>query len=95
MIKKQTGKSFTDLLLDLKFEKATYWLETRTDSIQQIAYDSGFESIEHFNRLFKKRFLITPGQYRKLNQQKEKNRRTNNEFINEGSDLYAPYRSSI
>jgi YesN/AraC family two-component response regulator len=65
MIKKETGQSFRDLLFNIKFDKARGLLETTDQSIEDIAYAVGFENSENFYRLFKKKFHITPGKYRK------------------------------
>lgn len=67
LIKKNTGKSFTDLILDIKFDKAINLLETSRQPIMEISYLAGFESVEHFNRSFKKRFQMTPTAWRKAN----------------------------
>lgn len=64
LIKKETGKSFTEIVLSLKFDKARTMLETTNISINEIAYLTGFENNENFYRLFKKRFHMTPGDYR-------------------------------
>lgn len=67
LIKKSTGKTFTDLVLDMKFDKAINLLETSRQPILEISYLAGFESVEHFNRSFKKRFQMTPTTWRKVN----------------------------
>lgn len=64
LIKKHTDKSFTEIVLGIKFDKVTSMLETTDININDIAYLVGFESNEHFYRLFKKRFNMTPGEYR-------------------------------
>ena len=65
MIKELTSESFTEIVLSIKFTKAKNLLESTTYPISQIATQCGFNNIEHFNRLFKKKFSKTPGQYRK------------------------------
>lgn len=64
MIKKYTGKSFTDIVLNIKFTKAKNMLDMGEKSIADIAENTGFNNIEHFNRLFKKRYHMTPGAYK-------------------------------
>ncbi len=64
-IKKATQKSFTSLVQDIKFEHVCTQLETSSRSVADIASSAGFESIEHFTRLFKKRMNQSPSQYRK------------------------------
>lgn len=64
LIKKKTGKSFTDIVQGIRFNKARHLLETCDDSIAVIAQNTGFENLEHFSRQFKKRYGISPGSYR-------------------------------
>lgn len=67
LIKKKTGRSFTALVLEKKFTTALALLDSTNLPIHELADRSGFENVEHFNRLFKKRYGMTPGQYRKRN----------------------------
>jgi len=64
LIKKQTGQSFVQLTRGLKLKKARFMLETSSKSIQEIAFQSGFNSSEHFIRTFKQEFQTTPSAYR-------------------------------
>lgn len=64
IIKSNTGKTFTNIILDIKFNKAKNLLKKSSHSIEEIAILSGFNNIEHFQRLFKKHYDITPGKYR-------------------------------
>lgn len=64
LIKEYTGKSFTQIVQDLRFQRACSLLTTSNINIMEISSLVGFENVEHFNRLFKKRYKITPGQYR-------------------------------
>lgn len=65
LIKKEFSSTFTQLIQDRKFKLAENLLKTSMDPIFSISEQAGFESVEHFNRLFKKHFEMTPGQYRK------------------------------
>lgn len=65
LIKEYTGKSFTSILQNIKFKKALSLLENSNISIAEISHLVGFENVEHFNRLFKKIYHLTPGQYRR------------------------------
>ncbi len=67
LIKNNTGKSFTELLQNIRFKMAMFFLSNTNKSVAQISNDIGFKNVEHFNRLFKKKQGMTPGEYRKSN----------------------------
>jgi len=48
-----------------RLEHAKLLLDTSKMNVNEIAYDSGFESVTHFSRVFKERFGSSPLQYRK------------------------------
>ena len=62
--KESTGTSFSAYLIEFRLEKAAHALLTGTDSILQIAQQNGFDNLSNFHRLFKKKFGITPYQFR-------------------------------
>ncbi len=66
LIKKHTGKSFTQLQQNIRFRMALFFLENTNKTIAEISSDIGFQNVEHFNRLFKKRYGITPSAHRKM-----------------------------
>jgi AraC-like DNA-binding protein len=55
------GKWLTQKRLDF----AKQLLDTSSKNVNEIAYDSGFESSTHFSRVFKEKFGLAPLQYRK------------------------------
>ncbi len=65
LFKADTGKSFGETVSDIRLSHAQYSLINTDISIKEIAYSIGFESIEHFQRLFKRKMGVTPGEYRK------------------------------
>ena len=58
------GMSFTQYLNDYRLQVATQLLKETEDNILEIAAATGFENLSYFNRTFKKKYGITPGQYR-------------------------------
>lgn len=64
LIKKRTGKTFTEYLNDTRIGYAARWLIEEDMSIAEIAFKCGFNNIANFNRVFKKSKSCTPSQYR-------------------------------
>jgi len=50
----------------LLLERAAYRLTRQSDSITDVAFDAGFESLEGFSRCFKTHFGVSPRKYRIL-----------------------------
>ena len=64
MFKKATGLTFTDYLSRVRVEKAKTLLLNPHLRISEIAYDVGFQSLTHFNRMFRKIVGESPTAYR-------------------------------
>jgi AraC-like DNA-binding protein/ligand-binding sensor protein len=64
MFKKATGLTFTDYLSRVRVEKAKALLLNPHLRISEIAYDVGFQSLTHFNRMFRKIVGQSPTVYR-------------------------------
>ena len=64
MFKKATGLTFTDYLSRVRVEKAKTLLLNPHLRISEIAYDVGFQSLTHFNRMFRKIVGESPTHYR-------------------------------
>jgi AraC-like DNA-binding protein len=62
--KKSTGLNFTDYVSRVRLEKAKNLLLNRNLRISEIAYEVGFQSLTHFNRVFKKIMGQSPTDYR-------------------------------
>ena len=65
LFKKYTSLTPTEYLVQYRLNKAKELLRLTTLSVTEIAYNCGFDNIGYFNRAFKKRFLVTPSNYRK------------------------------
>ncbi|RPF47255.1 two-component system response regulator YesN [Hydrogenoanaerobacterium saccharovorans] len=63
IIKKQTGKNFTDLVAEKRISKAKELL-TVSKSIKEITYEIGFNSQNYFTKIFKKYVGVTPSEYK-------------------------------
>ncbi len=64
MFKKATGLNFTDYVSRLRIEKAKNLLLNRNLRVSEIAYEVGFQSLTHFNRVFKKVLGVPPTRFR-------------------------------
>jgi len=62
--RKNTGLSFIEFLSRTRIEKAKGLLFNPNLRVSEIAYDSGFQSLATFNRVFKKIAGQTPTEYR-------------------------------
>lgn len=60
-----TGLSPHQYLLNLRMDRARELLETTLLSVEQISEQTGFDCIQYFSTLFKKRMGISPVTYRK------------------------------
>jgi AraC-like DNA-binding protein len=59
-----TGKTFFDVVNELRIAKACRLLVETGDSITEICYASGFSSLSNFNRRFRSRRGASPREYR-------------------------------
>ena len=64
MFKKYTGVNFTNYVSRLRIEKAKNLLLNPNLRVSEIAYEVGFQSLTHFNRVFKKIIGQSPTEYR-------------------------------
>jgi AraC-like DNA-binding protein len=62
--KKTTGKTFVTYLNDFRIVHACKLLADDHSTVQNVAFDSGFNSVSQFNRAFKKHTGKTPTEYR-------------------------------
>jgi len=65
MFKKATGLTFTDYLARTRIERAKNLLLNPNVRVSEVAYDCGFISLTHFNRIFKRIVGQSPTEYRR------------------------------
>ena len=65
LFKREIGKTPGMHLEDLRLEAARRLLESTSASLEEVAKFSGFKSAEVLRRVFARRLVTTPGQYRK------------------------------
>ena len=64
LLKKETGKTFTDLVTERRLEFAQELLSHSSQRIASVAHASGFADEAYFSRRFRQRFGQTPRAYR-------------------------------
>ena len=64
MIRRLTGKNYTELVQNKRLTQAAYLLETTGLSVADIGERVGYENMSYFHRIFKERYGISPKKYR-------------------------------
>lgn len=63
-IKEKSGMTFGDIVKKVRMKKARALLKSSSMTVENIALSVGYQNVEHFNRLFKKAYNMTPVQFR-------------------------------
>lgn len=63
-IKEKSGMTFGETVKRVRMKKARALLKSTNMTVESIALSVGYQNVEHFNRLFKKAYKMTPVQYR-------------------------------
>ena len=66
-IRQKSGMTFQEAVKKARLKRARKMLKESNQTVESIAETVGYETVEHFNRLFKKTYNMTPGQYRSQN----------------------------
>ncbi len=66
LIYKSTGVHFTDIVIGVKMNHVLEHMENPNLTINYISEICGFESVENFHRLFKKKFGVSPKKFREI-----------------------------
>ena len=64
---KEAGETMSEYLTEVRIQKAKELLRTTNFKIYEIAEMVGYQSTEHFNRMFKKKMQMSPSAFRKEN----------------------------
>ena len=64
---KNMNVSFSNYLTDIRLRYAAGILSDKTLSITDVCYLSGYRNLSHFIRSFKRKYNLSPGEYKKLN----------------------------
>lgn len=63
LLHKETGRKFTEILLEKRMERAVLLLKNTTLSIEEITAMLGYSSTSNFYKAFKEYFGVTPREY--------------------------------
>lgn len=77
LFREEVGVSLRDKQQKLRLDRARHLLEHTSDKIINVALEAGYQSLSLFNVMFKKRFQMTPSQWRFQARQVRKPRRIN------------------
>ena len=69
LFKEATWKTATEFIRQVRLTTAARLLLVSNDPVNCIAHDVGFEDANHFTRVFRQAFGMTPGRYRKMSQE--------------------------
>lgn len=67
-IKDKSGKTFGEQVTAIRLKRAKTLLKNGNMTVENISWSIGYPNVEHFNRVFKKTFSMTPIQYRNQHQ---------------------------
>lgn len=62
--KEKTGRNIIDAITELRLHKAEELLSDTDKTITEICMETGYSSSSYFHRVFRKKHLISPGEYR-------------------------------
>lgn len=65
--KKHVGVTCIQYINNLRLEKASILLSSTNIPITDISFDIGFDNLSYFNKLFKRKYKLTPKEFRLLN----------------------------
>jgi AraC-like DNA-binding protein len=65
IFKRTVGTSCIDYLIEYRLALAAIDLRETDHPIVQVAMDHGFQTISYFNRVFRRKYQLTPSQYRR------------------------------
>jgi len=64
LLKQEVGASFPEYLTALRIERAKKLLTTTGQPVTEVALETGWQSLSHFNTVFRRRVGVTPSAWR-------------------------------
>mgnify|MGYP002524676154 CR=1 FL=1 len=65
LIQQYSGQNLTSYINSMRVEYSLELLSAGEETIETVAYDSGFNNVRTFYRIFREKFGMTPAEYRK------------------------------
>ena len=62
---KESGMTFSSCLTDIRMQQAKALMASTDFRMHEVSERVGYHNVEHFNRMFKRSFDVSPGDYRK------------------------------
>jgi two-component system response regulator YesN len=64
LYKKETNEGFIEYVTRIKMEKAKEMIETNVKTVEEVAFEFGYNNRSYFNKCFKNYFGVSPNEYR-------------------------------
>lgn len=64
LIRRQTGRTFTELVQEKRLSQAAFLLKNTARNVDDVALAVGYENASYFHRIFKAAYGLSPRQYR-------------------------------
>lgn len=74
LIRRMTGRTYTELLQEKRLQQAVFLLETTGLSVAEIGERVGYENLSYFHRIFRQKYGVSPAKYRKRPDEEEESR---------------------
>jgi two-component system sensor histidine kinase YesM len=68
IFKEETNINLSNYITDIRMQKAAELLEQTGLKVNEIMYLTGYRKSQHFTKLFKEKFGVTPMEYRRKKQ---------------------------
>ncbi|MCI7812960.1 MAG: helix-turn-helix domain-containing protein [Lachnospiraceae bacterium] len=65
LFRSETGQTFVEYLTDVRLSHAEQLLMDMKYSVEEIAMMCGYQNVGHFTQIFKKKYAMSPGKFRK------------------------------
>ena len=67
-IKRETGKTFTEMMQSRRLSQAAFLLRTTSMKVIDVCETVGYDNISYFHRIFRRRYGLSPHKYRSANE---------------------------